>query len=81
MEEEQTEASEESDTSKVDSFELLEEKARKKVLKSQDRFFDRMMKWDQNDQMEVYVNSITLMFLVLTQGISHQRKKRISTLV
>ena len=62
MEEEQAEAREESDTATVDSFEVLEEKARKKVLKSQDRFFDRMMKWDQNDQMEVYVNSITNVF-------------------
>ncbi|GAB5539892.1 MAG: carboxy terminal-processing peptidase [Salibacteraceae bacterium] len=62
MEKQQIEDAEKSDTVKIESFEVLEAKARKKVLKSQDRFFERMSKWDQNDQMEVYINSITNVF-------------------
>ena len=58
MEESQMKAKEESDTATVNSFFELEEKARKKVLKSNDRFFERMSKWEQSDQMEVYINAL-----------------------
>ncbi|MCO4806828.1 MAG: carboxy terminal-processing peptidase [Flavobacteriales bacterium] len=62
MEERQNKAIEESDTATVLSFEEMESKARAKVLKSNNRFFDRMSKWDRNDQMEVYINSAVNVF-------------------
>jgi len=62
MEERQNKAIEESDTATVLSFEEMESKARDKVLKSNNRFFDRMSKWDRNDQMEVYINSAVNVF-------------------
>lgn len=62
MEEDQTKAAEESDTVAIKSFEELEIKARKKVMKSNDRFFERMTKWERSDQMEVYINAIMNVF-------------------
>ena len=62
IEERQNKAIEEPDTATVLSFEEMEVKARAKVLKSNNRFFDRMSKWDRNDQMEVYINSAVNVF-------------------
>ena len=62
MEESQNKTKEESDTATVRTFEEMEIKAREKVLKSNDRFFERMEKWEQSDQMEVYINSLMNVF-------------------
>ncbi len=62
MEESQNKSKEESDTATIKTFEEMEVKSRGKVLKSNDRFFDRMAKWEQRDQMEVYVNSLMNVF-------------------
>lgn len=62
MEETQNEAKENSDTAVVRTFEEMEQRAREKVLKSNDRFFERMSKWEQSDQMEVYINSLMNVF-------------------
>lgn len=58
MERDQERAMESSDTVKAMTFEEMEAKARQKVLKSNDRFFERMEKWEKQDQMEVYINAM-----------------------
>lgn len=62
MEERQEKALAENDTVTEKTFEQMEEKARKAVLKSNKRFFDRMSKWNRDDQREVYINSIVNVF-------------------
>jgi carboxyl-terminal processing protease len=62
MEEQQEKRHEESDTVVIKEFTELEITAREKVLKSNDRFFERMTKWDREDQMEVYINSMVNVF-------------------
>jgi carboxyl-terminal processing protease len=62
MAETQNEAKENSDTAVVRTFEEMEQRAREKVLKSNDRFFERMSKWEQSDQIEVYINSLMNVF-------------------
>lgn len=62
MERKQEKASEENDTLTLLSFDQMEAKARKNILKNNDRFFDRMQKWTRDDMKEVYLNSITAVF-------------------
>lgn len=62
MEDEQKTASEENDTLTILGFDEMEAKARKNLLKTQDRWFDRMMKSDRDDRMNVYINSIMNVF-------------------
>jgi carboxyl-terminal processing protease len=62
MQEKQEKAQVDSDTVKAFSFEELEVKSREKLLKSNDRFFERMSKWEREDQKEVYINSIVNVF-------------------
>jgi len=54
----QEKAKEKSDTVKIKSKEELEVLARKKVLKSNDDWFNRLKKLDRDDRIAVYFNSI-----------------------
>jgi carboxyl-terminal processing protease len=56
--EKQEKAHAENDTVTIKTFDELEEKARKFLLKSNDRYFERMSKWERDDQKDVYINSI-----------------------
>ena len=58
QERKQEKASEDNDTLTILSFEEMEAKARKNMLKSNDRFFERMEKWTRDDLKEIYLNSI-----------------------
>ncbi|MEZ4721413.1 MAG: carboxy terminal-processing peptidase [Flavobacteriales bacterium] len=60
--EKQEKAKAENDTVTLKSFEQLEEKARKNLLKTNDRYFERMEKWEREDQKEVYLNAIMNVF-------------------
>lgn len=60
MEEKQNKA--QSDTVTILSREQMEEKARAAVLKSNQRYFERMTKWTRDDQQEVFINSIMNVF-------------------
>lgn len=62
MDENQEKALAESDTVTAKSFEEMEVKARESIKKSNDRFFERMSKWDRDDLKEVYINSIVNVF-------------------
>lgn len=62
MEEKQEDAKTENDTVTIRSFEEMEAKARKSLMKSNKRFFDRMEKWNRDDLKEVYINSIMNVF-------------------
>lgn len=58
MERKQEAAKAENDTITLMSFDEMEAKARKNMLKSNDRFFDRLEKWERDDLKEIYLNSI-----------------------
>ncbi|GAB4379161.1 MAG: carboxy terminal-processing peptidase [Salibacteraceae bacterium] len=58
MEEKQEKASESNDTLTLRTLQEMEEKARKSLMKSNDRFFDRIEKWERSDLQEVYINAI-----------------------
>ena len=62
MEKKQEETSADNDTMTIRSFEQVEAKARKSLSKSNQRFFDRMEKWNRDDLKEVYLNSIMNVF-------------------
>jgi carboxyl-terminal processing protease len=62
QERKQEKASEDNDTLTILSFDEMEAKARKNMLKSNDRFFDRMEKWTRDDLKEIYLNSITAVY-------------------
>lgn len=56
--EKQEKAHAENDTVTLKTFDELEKSSREFLLKSNDRFFERMSKWEREDQKEVYINSI-----------------------
>lgn len=60
--EEQEKAAEESDTVEIKTFTELEIEAREKVLKRYDDWFHRMSKLDEDDRLNVYVNSLVNVF-------------------
>lgn len=60
MEERQAKA--ESDTIAKLTFTEIEAKARAGVKKNNDRFFERMSKWERVDQQEVFINSVLNVF-------------------
>ncbi|MEX2597471.1 MAG: carboxy terminal-processing peptidase [Salibacteraceae bacterium] len=62
MERKQNKASEENDTLTVLSFDEMEAKARKNLIKNNDRFFERVEKWKRDDLKEVYINAIMNVF-------------------
>ena len=62
MEREQEKAIEKSDTVEIKSFEVFEEKARKKVLKSHDDWFHRIDQLNYADRRAIFLNSITSSF-------------------
>lgn len=51
-----------SDTIQVLTLEEMEAKSREKLLKSHDRWFDRLEKLDRDDRKEVYLNSLLNVF-------------------
>ncbi len=53
---------EESDTVKIESFSFLEEKSRKKVLKTYKDWFKRMNQLEKKDRFNLYLNCITNVF-------------------
>jgi len=65
--EEQEDAEEKSDTVVIKSFSELEEKAREKVLKRYDDWFHRMSKLEENDRLNIYINSLVNVFDPHTQ--------------
>jgi carboxyl-terminal processing protease len=62
LDDEQKQASEKSDTVTIKSFAALEEKAREKVLKRYSEYFHRLSKLNQDDRLDVYVNSLVNVF-------------------
>ncbi|OQX97538.1 MAG: hypothetical protein B6I24_08475 [Bacteroidetes bacterium 4572_128] len=52
----------ESDTVKIESFSFLEEKSRKKVLKTYKDWFKRMNQLEKKDRFNLYLNCITNVF-------------------
>lgn len=58
MERKQESAAEDNDTITILSFDEMEAKARKNMQRSNDRFFDRLAKWERDDLKEVYLNAI-----------------------
>jgi len=58
MERKQESAAEDNDTITILSFDEMEAKARKNMQRSNDRFFDRLEKWERDDLKEVYLNAI-----------------------
>lgn len=56
--EKQEKAFAENDTITLKSFEVLEKEARETILKNNNRYFERMSKWEREDQKEVFINSI-----------------------
>jgi carboxyl-terminal processing protease len=62
MKEDQDKAKEKSDTVKIKSLEVLEEDARKKVLKSTNDWFKRLKKLTRNDRLSSYFNAVTSVY-------------------
>lgn len=62
MEEKQEKAAAENDTVTIRTFTEMEASARESLMKSNDRFFERMTKWNREDQKEVYINSLMSVF-------------------
>jgi carboxyl-terminal processing protease len=62
LDDEQKQASEKSDTVTIKSFTALEEKAREKVLKRYSEYFHRLSKLNQDDRLDVYINSLVNVF-------------------
>ncbi len=59
MEEEQEKAAEKSDTVKLKDFNYFEEKARQKVLKSNNDWFHRISQLEYSDRRAIFLNAIT----------------------
>ncbi|NQV51544.1 MAG: carboxy terminal-processing peptidase [Flavobacteriales bacterium] len=62
MERKQEKASAENDTLTVMNFDEMEAKARKNMTRSNDRFFDRLEKWNREDLKEIYLNAVMNVF-------------------
>ena len=62
IDDEQKQASEKSDTVTIKSFTVMEAKAREKVLKRYSEYFHRLSKLNQDDRLDVYINSLVNVF-------------------
>jgi carboxyl-terminal processing protease len=60
--EDQEKATEKSDTVTVKSFTQLEKESREKVMKRYDDLFHRLLKLDQDDRLNTYINSLVNVF-------------------
>lgn len=60
--EEQEKAAEKSDTVTIKSFTELEKESREKVMKRYDDLFHRLLKLDQEDRLNTYINSLVNVF-------------------
>ncbi len=67
MAEEQKEAAEKSDTVTIKDFAMLETEAREKVTKRYDDWFHRMEQLNDDDQLNIYINSLVNVFDPHTQ--------------
>ena len=67
LEEEQKEAAEKSDTVTIKDFAQLEEEAREKVMKRYDDWFHWMEKLNDDDRLNIYINSLVNVFDPHTQ--------------
>ncbi|MCD4730163.1 MAG: PDZ domain-containing protein, partial [Bacteroidales bacterium] len=65
--EEQKEAAEKSDTVTIKDFAQLEEEAREKVNKRYDDWFHRMEQFNDDDRLNIYINSLVNVFDPHTQ--------------
>jgi carboxyl-terminal processing protease len=65
--EEQREAAEKSDTVTIKDFAQLEEEAREKVNKRYDDWFHRMEQFNDDDRLNIYINSLVNVFDPHTQ--------------
>ena len=75
LDDEQKQASEKSDTVTIKSFTALEEKAREKVLKRYSEYFHRISKLNQDDRLDVYVNSLVNVFDPHTEYFPPKQKE------
>ena len=75
LDDEQKQASEKSDTVTIKSFTVLEEKAREKVLKRYSEYFHRISKLNQDDRLDVYVNSLVNVFDPHTEYFPPKQKE------
>lgn len=73
--ENQEQAAEKSDTVTIKTFEEIEANAREKVLKRYDDWFHRMSKFDDNDRLNTYVNSLLNVFDPHTQYFPPKQKE------
>lgn len=67
MAEEQKEAAEKSDTVTIKEFAELEIEAREKVMKRYDDWFHRMEQFNEDDRLNIYINSLVNVFDPHTQ--------------
>ena len=65
--EEQEKAAEKSDTVTIKSFDELEIAARKQILKRYNEWYHRMEKFDEDDRLSIYINSLVNVFDPHTQ--------------
>lgn len=75
LDDEQKQASEKSDTVTIKSFTTLEEKAREKVSKRYSEYFHRISKLNQDDRLDVYVNSLVNVFDPHTEYFPPKQKE------
>ncbi len=75
LDDEQKQASEKSDTFTIKSFTALEEKAREKVSKRYSEYFHRISKLNQDDRLDVYVNSLVNVFDPHTEYFPPKQKE------
>jgi carboxyl-terminal processing protease len=75
LDDEQKQASEKSDTVTIKSFTALEEKAREKVSKRYSEYFHRISKLNQDDRLDVYVNSLVNVFDPHTEYFPPKQKE------
>jgi len=75
LDDEQKQASEKSDTVTIKSFKALEEKAREKVSKRYSEYFHRISKLNQDDRLDVYVNSLVNVFDPHTEYFPPKQKE------
>ncbi len=75
MLEDQKKAAEKSDTVTIKSFDEIETEAREKILKRYDDWFHRMSKFNDDDRLNIYVNSLVNVFDPHTQYFPPKEKE------
>ena len=75
MLEDQEKAAEKSDTVTIKSFDTIEAEAREKLLKRYDDWFHRMSKYNNDDRLNIYINSLVNVFDPHTQYFPPKEKE------